>query len=87
MDGITGRREHPTLYGHEDYWESPKKVEENNFELERLLEYDDVMNSQRTIIYTLRKNALKGKVKNWYFKYAFRYNSKNCNDKQKFKWL
>ena len=38
-----------------------KKVEENNFGIrKRLLEYDDVMNSQRTIIYTLRKNALKG---------------------------
>ena len=38
-----------------------KKVEENNFGIrKRLLEYDDVMNSHRTIIYTLRKNALKG---------------------------
>ena len=38
-----------------------KKVEENNFGIrKRLLEYDDVMNSQRNIIYTLRKNALKG---------------------------
>ena len=38
-----------------------KKVEENNFGLrKRLLEYDDVMNSQRNIIYTLRKNALEG---------------------------
>ena len=32
-----------------------KKVEENNFGIrKRLLEYDDVMNSQRNIIYTLR---------------------------------
>ena len=38
-----------------------KKVEENNFGIrKRLLEYDDVMNSQRNIIYTLRKNALRG---------------------------
>ena len=38
-----------------------KKVEENNFGIrKRLLEYDDVMNSQRNIIYTLRKNALQG---------------------------
>jgi len=38
-----------------------KKVEENNFGIrKRLLEYDDVMNSQRNIIYTLRKNALEG---------------------------
>ena len=38
-----------------------KKVEENNFGIrKRLLEYDDVMNSQRNIIYKLRKNALEG---------------------------
>jgi len=38
-----------------------KKVEENNFGVrKRLLEYDDVMNSQRTVIYTKRKNALFG---------------------------
>ncbi|MCU0446628.1 MAG: preprotein translocase subunit SecA [Microscillaceae bacterium] len=38
-----------------------KKVEENNFGIrKRLLEYDDVMNSQRTIIYKRRKNALSG---------------------------
>ena len=36
-----------------------KKVEENNFGIrKRLLEYDDVMNLQRTVIYTRRKNAL-----------------------------
>ena len=38
-----------------------KKVEENNFGIrKRLLEFDDVMNSQRTVIYTKRKNALFG---------------------------
>jgi len=38
-----------------------KKVEENNFGIrKRLLEYDDVMNSQRTVIYARRKNALFG---------------------------
>ncbi|MFK7900498.1 MAG: preprotein translocase subunit SecA [Cyclobacteriaceae bacterium] len=38
-----------------------KKVEENNFGIrKRLLEYDDVMNSQREVIYKKRKNALKG---------------------------
>ena len=38
-----------------------KKVEENNFGTrKRLLEYDDVMNSQRTVIYKRRGNALKG---------------------------
>ncbi|MDR2234140.1 MAG: preprotein translocase subunit SecA [Tannerella sp.] len=38
-----------------------KKVEENNFGIrKRLLEYDDVMNSQRNVIYTRRRNALMG---------------------------
>ncbi len=38
-----------------------KKVEENNFGIrKRLLEYDDVMNAQRKLIYKLRKNALFG---------------------------
>ncbi len=38
-----------------------KKVEENNFGIrKRLLEYDDVMNSQREVIYRRRKNALFG---------------------------
>ena len=38
-----------------------KKVEENNFGIrKRLLEYDDVMNSQREVIYKRRRNALIG---------------------------
>ncbi|MDR1672030.1 MAG: preprotein translocase subunit SecA [Bacteroidales bacterium] len=38
-----------------------KKVEENNFGIrKRLLEYDDVMNSQREVIYTKRRHALFG---------------------------
>lgn len=38
-----------------------RKVEENNFGIrKRLLEYDDVMNQQRTVIYDRRKNALNG---------------------------
>ena len=38
-----------------------KKVEENNFGIrKRLLEYDDVMNSQRNVIYTRRRHALIG---------------------------
>jgi preprotein translocase subunit SecA len=38
-----------------------KKVEENNFGIrKRLLEYDDVMNSQREVIYDKRKHALFG---------------------------
>lgn len=38
-----------------------KKVEENNFGIrKRLLEYDDVMNKQRSVIYTRRNHALFG---------------------------
>ncbi len=38
-----------------------KKVEENNFGTrKRLLEYDDVMNSQREVVYKRRRNALHG---------------------------
>ncbi len=40
---------------------SQKKVEQNNFGIrKRLLEYDDVMNKQRVVIYTRRRNALYG---------------------------
>lgn len=38
-----------------------RKVEQNNFGIrKRLLEYDDVMNAQREVIYTKRRNALYG---------------------------
>ncbi len=38
-----------------------RKVEENNFGIrKRLLEYDDVMNAQREVVYTKRRNALSG---------------------------
>lgn len=38
-----------------------KKVEQNNFGMrKRLLEYDDVMNSQRNVVYRRRRNALYG---------------------------
>ncbi len=38
-----------------------KKVEENNFGIrKRLLEYDDVMNAQREVIYAKRRHALMG---------------------------
>jgi preprotein translocase subunit SecA len=38
-----------------------KKVEENNFGMrKRLLEYDDVMNKQRNVIYSKRQHALHG---------------------------
>ncbi len=40
---------------------SQKKVEQNNFGVrKRLLEYDDVMNKQRVVIYSRRRNALYG---------------------------
>lgn len=39
-----------------------KKVEENNFGIrKRLLEYDDIMNSQREFVYKRRRHALDGK--------------------------
>ena len=38
-----------------------KKVEENNFGIrKRLLEYDNVMNMQREVIYDRRRHALRG---------------------------
>ncbi|MEX2352127.1 MAG: preprotein translocase subunit SecA [Balneolaceae bacterium] len=38
-----------------------KKVEQNNFSIrKKQLEYDDVLNNQRKVIYTRRKNALRG---------------------------
>ena len=38
-----------------------KKVEENNFGIrKRLLEYDDVMNAQREVVYRRRNNSLSG---------------------------
>src|SRR5213079_2840917 len=38
-----------------------KKVEENNFGIrKRLLEYDDVMNAQREVVYKRRRHALYG---------------------------
>ncbi len=42
-----------------------KKVEEHNFEIRKqLLEYDDVMNKQREVIYAKRKEILKGEKLN-----------------------
>ncbi len=41
-----------------------RKVEERNFDIRKnLLEYDDVMNSQRKTIYTLRQQLLEGRYK------------------------
>ena len=64
-----------------------KKVEENNFGVrKRLLEYDDVMNSQRKAIYKKRKNALFGDrldidVDNMYYDLCENtvYNNDNSN--------
>lgn len=43
-----------------------RKVEENNFGIrKRLLEYDDVMNKQRTVIYSRRNHALLEKGWRW----------------------
>ncbi|MCK5741339.1 MAG: preprotein translocase subunit SecA [Chlorobi bacterium] len=49
-----------------------KKVEENNFGVrKRLLEYDDVMNQQRTVIYARRRQALRGeRLKGEIFEYV-----------------
>ncbi len=48
-----------------------KKVEENNFGIrKRLLDYDDVMNQQRSVIYNRRKQALRGeRLKGELFEY------------------
>jgi preprotein translocase subunit SecA len=48
-----------------------KKVEENNFAIrKRLLEYDNVMNQQREVIYARRKQALEGeRLKGEVFEY------------------
>ncbi len=40
---------------------SQEKVEKHNFEIRKhLLEYDDVLNQQRIVIYTYRRNVLEG---------------------------
>ena len=52
-----------------------KKVEENNFAIrKRLLEYDNVMNQQREVIYTRRKKAIEGeRLKAQIFEYLDEY--------------
>ncbi len=52
-----------------------KKVEENNFAIrKRLLEYDNVMNQQRTVIYSRRQRALEGeRLKTEIFEYLSEY--------------
>ncbi|UXP33123.1 preprotein translocase subunit SecA [Reichenbachiella agarivorans] len=70
-----------------------KKVEENNFASRKhLLEYDDVMNSQREVIYSRRKNALFGErldldILNMMYDTTEElvFNAKNANDYNGFK--
>ncbi|MBR0273224.1 MAG: preprotein translocase subunit SecA [Bacteroidaceae bacterium] len=51
--------EHPMI--NNSIERAQKKVEENHFGIrKRLLEYDDVMNKQRTVIYEKRRHALMG---------------------------
>ena len=71
-----------------------KKVEENNFGIrKRLLEYDDVMNLQREVIYKKRKNALdvnrlKVDVANMIYETveSIYFNSKENNDYKNFEF-
>ena len=70
-----------------------KKVEENNFGIrKRLLEYDDVMNKQRTVIYAKRSHALFGErlaldLDNGFYSVAERvvFNSKGMQDYESLK--
>ncbi len=70
-----------------------KKVEENNFGIrKRLLEYDDVMNKQRSVIYSRRKHALFGDrlaldIDNSFFNVASSVvaGTKELNDYEQFK--
>ena len=69
-----------------------KKVEENNFGMrKRLLEYDDVMNAQREVVYKRRRNALYGErleLDIWNMIYDISedvvVNYKNINDYENF---
>ncbi|MBS4043567.1 MAG: preprotein translocase subunit SecA [Chitinophagaceae bacterium] len=70
-----------------------KKVEENNFGIrKRLLEYDDVMNKQRTVIYAKRSHALFGNrlaldLDNGFYSVAERvvFSNKSMQDYEGFK--
>ena len=71
-----------------------KKVEENNFGVrKRLLEYDDVMNAQREVVYKRRRNALHGErlrvdLANMIFDTSegIAENNKNANDFKNFEF-
>src|SRR5438046_7370834 len=70
-----------------------KKVEENNFGIrKRLMEYDDVMNKQRTVIYGRRNHALFGErlaldLDNAFYSVAegLVFSAKEINDHEDFK--
>lgn len=71
-----------------------KKVEENNFGVrKRLLEYDDVMNAQREVVYKRRRNALHGErlrvdLANMIYDTSegIANNNKNANDYKNFEF-
>ena len=54
-----------------------KKVEENNFSIrKRLLEYDNVMNQQREVVYTKRRSALMGeRLKDEIFEMVYKFSA------------
>jgi preprotein translocase subunit SecA len=60
--GLQRRRSDPAQHDHQEHRKrAQKKVEENNFGTrKRLLEYDDVMNKQRNVVYGKRNHALHG---------------------------
>ena len=71
-----------------------KKVEENNFGIrKRLLEYDDVMNAQREVVYRRRNNSLSGErlridISNMIYNTCenITSNNKNVNDFKNFEF-
>ena len=71
-----------------------KKVEENNFGIrKRLLEYDDVMNAQREVVYRRRNNSLFGErlridISNMIYNTCenITFNNKNVNDFKNFEF-
>jgi len=65
--------EHPMIT--RSVTKAQKKVEENNFAIrKRLLEYDNVMNQQREVIYARRRNAILGnRLKSQIFEYLEDY--------------
>ncbi len=60
-DGLERGRGYPTSDDHRSAERAQRKVEENNYGIrKRLLEYDNVMNQQREVIYARRRHALVG---------------------------